>query len=88
MTPDVKPRPHRVALISSLSPLPHPGPTPLAAECCAHVQAGKQNILNLLVKVTKTGVSQHREAALPSERAILDRNTPWYNVVGAGSHWP
>lgn len=71
------------------------GPTSLAAECCAHVQAGKQNILNLLVKleshmfVTRTGVSQQREAALPLERAMLDKNTPWYDVtVGAETHWP
>lgn len=71
------------------------GPTPLAAKSCAHVQARKQNILNLLVKVEshtfvkRTGVSQQRKAALPLERPVLDRNTPWYNVtVGAGTHWP
>lgn len=38
--------------------------------------------------VTRTGVSQQRKAALPLERPILDRNSPWYSVtVGAGTHW-
>lgn len=62
--------------------------TSLAADHCAHIQAGKQSILNLLVRVEHLfqmshmclwqgpRVSQQGEAALLLGNAKLDRNTP------------
>lgn len=77
-------------------------PSYLAAERCACVQAGKQGILNWLVKVEhlfqmsctclQQGpgmVSQQGEDVQLLERVTLDRNIPWcYMPLGAGTHRP